>query len=164
MRTTSTLTLLVLRRAFMICAFAGVQLLGGPVLAQSQPATTLLVVVSNKTPTPAMSNKDVADLYLGRTRHLSNGQMVVPLDNPAAAPIRARFYRALTGKAITDINAYWARLLFTGQSSPPQPMPDTNALLEAVRTTPGAIAYVDQSQVPNAEAMGLKVVLSIAAP
>lgn len=163
MRTTPTLTP-VLRRAWMICVLAGMQLLSGTAHAQSQPATTLLVVVSNKTPTPTMTNKDVADLYLGRTRHLSNGQMVVPLDNPAAAPIRARFYKALTGKAITDINAYWARLLFTGQSSPPQPMPDTNALLEAVRTTPGTIAYVDQSQVPNAEAMGLKVILSIAAP
>ncbi|HET6788847.1 MAG TPA: hypothetical protein VFH49_12845 [Aquabacterium sp.] len=163
MRTTPTLTS-VLRRALMICVFAGVQLMSGIAQAQSQPATTLLVVVSNKMPTPTMTNKDVADLYLGRTRHLSNGQMVVPLDNPAAAPIRARFYKALTGKAITDINAYWARLLFTGQSSPPQPMADTSALLDAVRTTPGAIAYVDQSQVPNAEAMGLKVILSIAAP
>ncbi|MDE2593014.1 MAG: hypothetical protein KGL57_02150 [Burkholderiales bacterium] len=163
MRTTPTLTAL-LRCAFTVCVLAGVQLFGGVAHAQSQATTTLLVIVSNKTPTPTMTNKDVADLYLGRTRHLSNGQMVVPLDNPAAAPIRARFYKALTGKAITDINAYWARLLFTGQSSPPQPMADTNALLEAVRTTPGAMAYVEQSQVTNPEAMGLKVILSIAAP
>ncbi|MGE5452360.1 MAG: hypothetical protein ACM3VZ_11035 [Acidobacteriota bacterium] len=164
MRTTTTLLPLFLRRAGLICALAGVQLAGGTAHAQSQPPTTLLVVVSNKTPTPVMSNKDVADLYLGRTRHLSNGQLVIALDNPATAPVRARFYKALTGKAITDINAYWARLLFTGQSSPPQPMADTGSLLEAVRTTPGAIGYVEQSQVANLEAMGLKVVLSIAAP
>lgn len=157
-----------LRRAWLMGAFAMVQLIGGPAQAQSQAPsqtpTTLLVVVSNKTPTPTVTNKDVADLYLGRTRHLSNGQMVVPLDSPAAAPVRARFYKALTGKAITDINAYWARLLFTGQSSPPQPMPDTNALLEAVRASPGTMAYVEQSQVANPEAMGLKVILSISAP
>lgn len=145
-----------------VCAVA--QLVYGSALAQSQTPTTLVVVVNAKTPTPVLTSKDIANLYLGRTRNLSNGQLVVPLDNPAAAPVRARFYKALTGKAITDINAYWARLLFTGQSSPPQPMPDANALLEAVRTSPGTMAYVEQSQVPNPDALGLKVVLTIAAP
>lgn len=115
-------------------------------------------------PAPALTAKDVTDLYLGRTRNLSNGQAVVPLDNPAASAIRARFYKALTGKAITDINAYWARLLFTGQSSPPQHMADTAALLDAVRSSPFMMAYVEQSQVPNPEALGLKIVLSIPAP
>ena len=136
-----------------------------PVSAQNMAAGTNMVVVMNaKAPINSLSTKDVADLYLGRSRNLSNGQLVMPLDNPAASPIRARFYKALTGKAITDINAYWARLLFTGQSSPPQAMPDANAILELVRSTPGAIGYLEQSQVPNPEAAGVKVVLSVNAP
>lgn len=132
--------------------------------AGAQTASNLVVVVNAKMPTPALTPKDVTDLYLGRTRNLSNGQAVVPLDNPAASTVRARFYKALTGKAITDINAYWARLLFTGQSSPPQPMADASALLDAVRASPFMMAYVEQSQIPNPEALGLKVVLSIPAP
>lgn len=131
--------------------------------AQSS-STHLVVVVNAKMPAPALTAKDITDLYLGRTRNLSNGQAVVPLDNPAASATRARFYKALTGKAITDINAYWARLLFTGQSSPPQPMTDTAALLDAVRASPFMMAYVEQSQIPNPEALGLKIVLSIPAP
>ncbi|HET8870112.1 MAG TPA: hypothetical protein VFM48_06675 [Aquabacterium sp.] len=118
-----------------------------------------------KTPAPAtINNKDIADLYLGRTRHLPNGQAVTPLDNPAASPVRARFYKALTGKAITDINAYWARLLFTGQSSPPQTAVDVNAVLETVRNTPGVISYVEQSALPDPEGMGLRVILTLPAP
>ncbi|MBP7484943.1 MAG: hypothetical protein KA781_06515 [Aquabacterium sp.] len=135
----------------------------GQACAQSS-STNLVVVVNAKMPAPALTAKDVTDLYLGRTRNLSNGQAVVPLDNPAASATRARFYKALTGKAITDINAYWARLLFTGQSSPPQPMADTAALLDAVRSSPFMMAYVEQSQIPNPEALGLKIVLSIPAP
>lgn len=139
--------------------------LAGQADAQTTGSSSNLVVVVNaKMPAPALTAKDVTDLYLGRTRNLSNGQAVVPLDNPAASTVRARFYKALTGKAITDINAYWARLLFTGQSSPPQPMADTAALLDAVRSSPFMMAYVEQSQIPNPEALGLKVVLSIPAP
>jgi hypothetical protein len=123
-----------------------------------------VVIVNAKMPTPSLTPKDVTDLYLGRVRTLSNGQTVMPLDNAAASPIRARFYKALTGKAITDINAYWARLLFTGQSSPPQPMPDAPALIDAVRTSTFMMAYVEQGQVPNPEALGLKIVLTIPAP
>lgn len=163
MKHAHTLPYLLRRIAVMAAAWLAC-LMGGQALAQSVAPTALVVIVNAKTPTPALTNKEVADLYLGRTRVLPNGQRIDPLDHPAAAAVRARFYKALTGKAITDINAYWARLLFTGQSSPPQAMPDAAALIEAVRTTPGAMAYVEQGQVPNAEALGLKVVLTIPAP
>lgn len=155
--------LLHLRLALASCMVATVMGISGQASAQSSN-TNLVVVVNAKMPAPALTAKDVTDLYLGRTRNLSNGQAVVPLDNPAASATRARFYKALTGKAITDINAYWARLLFTGQSSPPQPMADTATLLDAVRSSPSMMAYVEQSQIPNPEALGLKIVLSIPAP
>lgn len=151
------------RLALASCVTAVALGFSGQACAQSS-STNLVVVVNAKMPAPALTAKDVTDLYLGRTRNLSNGQAVVPLDNPVASATRARFYKALTGKAITDINAYWARLLFTGQSSPPQPMDDTAALLDAVRSSPFMMAYVEQSQIPNPEALGLKIVLSIPAP
>lgn len=132
--------------------------------AQSSVGNNILIVVNAKTTTAALTARDVSDLYLGRTRNLPNGQSIVAVDHPSASASRARFYKALTGKAITDINAYWARLLFTGQSSPPQPLSDSNAVIESIKANPGLIGYVEQSQLPNPEAMGLKVLLSIPAP
>lgn len=155
------------RLAWLTGTLYGLCGLCGPTFAQVQtsPTGVIVVILHGKTPLASITSKEVADLYLGRTRHLSNGQTANPLDNPAASAVRARFYKALTGKAITDINAYWARLLFTGQSSPPQPMADANALIEAVRNTPGAMAYLDQSQLPaNPEALGIRVILNMPAP
>lgn len=135
------------------------------VRAQSANGNTILIVVSAKANAlPNVTQRDIADLYLGRSRTLSNGQAMVAVDHAAASSIRARFYKALTGKAITDINAYWARLLFTGQSSPPQSLQDTAAVTEAIKSNPGLIGYVEQSQVPNPEAAGLRVLLTINAP
>lgn len=135
------------------------------VRAQSVNSNAILVVVSAKASAlPNVTQRDIADLYLGRTRTLSNGQSIVAVDHGATSAIRSRFYKALTGKAITDINAYWARLLFTGQSSPPQSLQDTAAVTEAIKSNPGLIGYVEQSQVPNPEAAGLRVLLTINAP
>ena len=154
------------RLAWLTGTLYGLCGLCGPTFAQVQtspPASSWSSCMARRRWPASQANK-VADLYLGRTRHLSNGQTANPLDNPAASAVRA-LYKALTGKAITDINAYWARLLFTGQSSPPQPMADANALIEAVRNTPGAMAYLDQSQLPaNPEALGIRVILNMPAP
>jgi len=146
----------------LLLALSGLWL---PPMAQAQSTNnTLLVVVNSRNVSTAVSARDIADLYLGRTRNLPNGQSIVAVDHPGASAVRARFYRALTGKAITDINAYWARLLFTGQSSPPQPLADSAAVIEAIKSNPGLIGYVEQAQLPNPEALGLKVILSINAP
>lgn len=136
----------------------------GQACAQSS-STTLVVVVNAKMPAPALTAKDVTDLYLGRTRNLSNGQAVVPLDNPAASATPARFYKALTGKAITDINAYWARTTVYGPKlyrRSQWPIPLHCSMLYDI--SPFMMAYVEQSQIPNPEALGLKIVLSIPAP
>lgn len=156
-------TLTPLRRWLIACLALISACWMAPALAQS--TGNILVVISAKVPAPpTINNRDIADLFLGRTRHLPNGQAVTPLDNPAASPLRARFYKALTGKAITDINAYWARLLFTGQSSPPENATDAEAVLETVRNNPGVVGYVDRSTVPDPESMGLRVILTLSAP
>ncbi len=133
-------------------------------LAQSTANANILIVVNAKTNASSLTTRDVSDLYLGRTRNLPNGQSIVAIDHPSASAVRARFYKALTGKAITDINAYWARLLFTGQSSPPQHLSDGEAVIESLKGNPGLIGYVEQSQLPNPDSMGLKVLLTIPAP
>ncbi len=75
-----------------------------------------------------------------------------------SAPARAAFYRRLVGKELADIGSYWARLVFSGQSSPPFQAPDAAAALELVATNPNAIAYVDRAAVDRR----VRVVLELA--
>ena len=81
---------------------------------------------------------------MGRTRVLPNGNFALPLD---FQDLREPFYTQLTDRPLAQINAYWARLMFTGQASPPMQLPDEAAVLKTVEDNKGAIAYVDSKTV-----------------
>ncbi|BBL74932.1 hypothetical protein [Methylomagnum ishizawai] len=93
----------------------------------------------------ALSEREARDIFLGRTRLFPNQRFALPLDQ--ASPLRAEFYQRLTGRPIEQIDAYWARLLFTGQSSPPPQLPDDAAVLRTVRENQDALGYIDAAHV-----------------
>jgi hypothetical protein len=50
-------------------------------------------------------------------------------------------------KTPAEINAYWARLIFSGKTRPPRVVDSVERMLHLVATRPGALAYVERSQV-----------------
>ena len=103
------------------------------------------VIVNAKNTVAATAPREVQDIFLGRVRTFPDGRFAVAIDQ--SSPLRAEFYQALTARPVEQINAYWARLLFTGQASPPMRLPDDDAVLKAVRENEGAIGYVDPVRV-----------------
>ena len=102
------------------------------------------VVVNAANPARTMTQKEVLDLYMGRSRTFANNDFALPFDLPRDHPARAGFYLALTGQTLAQINSYWSRLMFSGQTMPPQPLPGEAAMLDVVRRNPGAIGYLTQ--------------------
>jgi hypothetical protein len=47
---------------------------------------------------------------------------------------------------LAEINAYWARLVFSGKTRPPQVVENADSILRQVASQPGALAYVERSQ------------------
>lgn len=103
----------------------------------------LAVIVHARNPVAALSPREVQDIFLGRARTFADGRSAEPLDQSER---RAEFYQTLTARPIEQINAYWARLVFTGQASPPRPLPDDAAVLKAVGEHEGAIGYIDPAR------------------
>ncbi len=91
-----------------------------------------------------MTQKDVVDLFMGRSRAFSNGDFALVFDLPRDSPRRAAFYQALTGMGPAQVNSYWSRLMFSGQSMPPQPLPDEATMIEIVKRNPNAIGWLTQ--------------------
>lgn len=114
-------------------------------------------VFVNAANTTRVSQKDVLDLYMGRLRNYSNGDFALAFDLPRDDATRAVFYRTLTGLDPAQVNAYWARLMFTGQTMPPQALPGEAAMLEVIRRNPGAIGYLGRD--PGDKGLHLVVVL-----
>lgn len=107
----------------------------------------MVVIVHPQFEAASLTRREVINIFMGRFRFLATGQAVKPLDLPAGDPKKARFYRTLTGKELSDIDAYWARLVLTGNSSPPEESAGADAMLDTVARHLHTIGYVDRSQV-----------------
>jgi len=116
-------------------------------LLASTAHADVAVIVHAKNPITTLAPHEVQDIFLGRTRTFPDGRYAVPLDQ--SSPLRAEFYQTLTARPLEQINAYWARLMFTGQAMPPARLPDDAAVLKSVRENETAIGYIDAAHLDN---------------
>lgn len=121
------------------------KLLASLLFLASATQADVAVIVNAKNAMPAPASHEVQDIFLGRSRVFPDGRFALPIDQ--STPLRAEFYQILTARPIEQINAYWARLVFTGQASPPQQLPNDAVVLKTVRENEGAIGYVDPSHI-----------------
>jgi ABC-type phosphate transport system substrate-binding protein len=110
-------------------------------------AADLVVIVNPQSGVEKLSKDEVIDIFLGRYRKLPGGRVALPIDVAESGTERARFYQLLVKKSSSEMSSYWARLVFSGQTSPPFQVPDARSALELVQSSPNAIAYVDRSAV-----------------
>jgi len=106
-------------------------------------ASDLVVIVHPDNPMTRISRKDVSDMFLGRQRTFPTGDPALVLEANRNSSIRETFFLRLNGMAIKRLNAYWARLQFSGNVQPPPEMENSQAVLEAVRRHQNAIGYIN---------------------
>lgn len=112
------------------------------------PAWAELVVVANpKSGIDRLSRQDVVHLFMGRLRQLPSGIPAVPHDLPVESSDHAAFYRQLVNKDVSEIRAYWTRLVFSGGVRPPRAADGPAELVRLIAADPGAIGYLDRSRV-----------------
>jgi ABC-type phosphate transport system substrate-binding protein len=132
-----------MKRTAFILMFS---LLGATLAGAAEP-TSLVVVVNPQSGVDKLTRDEIIDIFLGRYRKLPSGKTALPIDVAEANVERSRFYELLVKKSSSEMSSYWARLVFSGQTSPPFQVPDTKAALELVQSSPNAIAYIDRSAV-----------------
>lgn len=107
----------------------------------------IAVVVNIGNSVDELSEKEVRDLFMGRYAAFPNGAPAVPLDQPVSSDVRKQFYRYLTGKSVSQINAYWAKLIFSGRASPPRMVSSSETVYEMLENNKGVIAYIPAAKV-----------------
>jgi len=125
-------------------------------------AADVVVIVHPDNPLQSLSQREVSDLYLGRARSFQNGDDRTPLlariyEQPAESPLRDAFFRSLNGMNIKQLNAYWARLRFSGEVLPPTVLPNSRSVVDTVRRDRNAIGYVHSSEIGDS----VKIVLRL---
>lgn len=106
----------------------------------------LVVVANPNSGIVQLSRDEVVNIYLGRYRRLEGGQAAEPIDLNGEADSKSLFYRKLVNKSLAEINAYWARLIFSGKTQPPRQVANTEEALQQVASRQGALAYVERAR------------------
>jgi ABC-type phosphate transport system substrate-binding protein len=104
-----------------------------------------VVIVNEANYLTSLSAQEVARLFTKQTVRWTTGQAVTPVDLRADAPAREQFSRDVMGKSTAEVKAYWQTIIFSGRGIPPMEAPSEATVVQFVRATPGAIAYVSAS-------------------
>lgn len=119
------------------------------VLLASPLQAGIVVIVNSENSTSNFSQRQLVDLFMGRDLYFPDGTMALRLDQSPKSQVRHDFYKNLVGKSVAQINAYWARLLFTGRASPPLVMSDSEGVLKAIKNNANAVGYINESELDS---------------
>ncbi|MDU0356207.1 hypothetical protein RS130_22055 [Paraglaciecola aquimarina] len=111
-------------------------------MSAGHASADILVVVNKHSETTKLSKNELIDLYMGRFRTFPNSKPARLYDR---SDLRNEFYRQLIDKSVSEVNAFWARLLFTGRAKPPEALDTTASLLEVLNDDMQAIGYINES-------------------
>jgi len=117
-------------------------LLVGANTLQAKESHDLIVVTNKDVSMSSIDDNEIRRLFLGQSRRLPNGDRAALA---AYAPLRAFFNSRILGRSDTDVARIWSRLKFSGRQAPPRTFDSVDALVEYVKSTPNALAYLPSS-------------------
>lgn len=110
-------------------------------------AQEVVVIVHPESGVQQLSREAATNLFMGRQKRLAGNLLALPVEPIQPAALRERFYRLLVNKDVAEINAYWARLYFSGQSQPPHRAQSAQDVVDMVAANKGAVGFVERSRV-----------------
>jgi ABC-type phosphate transport system substrate-binding protein len=102
----------------------------------------VVVVVSAKCPTTALTALEITQIYMGRSKALR------PVDTAGNA-LRTEFYTKVAGKDDAQVRALWSRLVFTGKATAPRELSNSAEVVKFVAADPNVIGYIEKSAVDS---------------
>lgn len=103
----------------------------------------VVVIVSSKSPVTSLTAEQATRIFLGKVVTFPNGQPVVPIDQPEGSQARDDFYSKVAHKNTSQLTAYWAKIIFTGDGRPPKLIAGDVAVRKTIANDPNAIGYID---------------------
>jgi len=103
---------------------------------------------------PRLDAVTVQRIFTGRVVEL-NGVQITAVNLTRGSGLRGRFLASFVGQDEEKYVAYWTVRRFVGLGMPPAELASSAEVIQFVSRRPGAVGYVDASEVPP----GVKVLL-----
>ncbi len=116
-------------------------------MASASAYADVVVIVSARNPTASLTAAQAGRIFLGKVNTFPDNGAAVPIDQAEGSTIRKEFYSKVVHKSPTQLTAYWAKVIFTGNGRPPEMLESDAAVRKAVANNPSAIGYIDKSAV-----------------
>ncbi|MEM8934744.1 MAG: hypothetical protein AAGE94_26345, partial [Acidobacteriota bacterium] len=105
-----------------------------------------LLVAHPDVPVRSIDRVDLSAIFLKKVDQWADGTAVTLLEPLRESPTHETFAREVHGRSVRAIGAYWQRMIYAGQATPPEAL-EQHELLQRVASTPGAIGYVERDVV-----------------
>lgn len=105
----------------------------------------VVVIVSAKSPITSLSADQVSKIFLGKSATFPNRKPAYPIDQQIGSAVRDEFYAKVVHKDSSQLAAYWAKIIFTGEGRPPKLIVGDKAVVKTIADNPDAIGYIESS-------------------
>ncbi len=112
------------------------------------------VIVNSSNTTSSLTKTELSNYLLKKRAKWSSGIEVVPVDLGTKSAVREAFSKEIHKKTIAQVRAFWQQSVFAGKETPPRELDSDTAVIDFVKSNPGAIGYVS----PAANTAGVKVI------
>jgi ABC-type phosphate transport system substrate-binding protein len=130
------------RAAPGFAALAALAALGALAAAPARAAPDgFVVVVHPDVRAERLDRGELSRLFLKKATRWPDGR-VVKVVEPADEKLRGAFAEKVHGKSLSAVRAYWNQVVFSGRDVPPAEKAGDAAVVQYVRSNPGAIGYV----------------------
>ncbi len=115
-----------------------------PIFA-SEARAQISVIVSASQP-KTLTETQIAEIFAGASTTWPDGTKVQIVENGDAV-LTQKFFAKVVKKPTSLVRSQWTKLALSGQGAAPKKGADAAAVKELVAKTPGAIGYINSSDV-----------------
>lgn len=101
-----------------------------------------LLVITHAENFDVLSENQVRNIFLGKAKSYPSGLAVTTYDMPLDHASYKFFVRKVLKRNESNLNAYWARMLFSSQGRPPERVNSSVEMLQRVSSDVSAIGYI----------------------
>jgi ABC-type phosphate transport system substrate-binding protein len=98
----------------------------------------------------------VERIYTGRVIEV-DGIPITAVNVASGSPVRSRFLQIYLHQDEDKYTGYWTVRRYNGLGAPPRELPSSAEIINYVKSTPGAIGYIDEADVRP----GLNILLKL---
>ncbi|WP_042152722.1 MULTISPECIES: hypothetical protein [unclassified Pseudoalteromonas] len=127
----------------LIPAFCFIMTLS-PVLSQAE-----IAVIVNKNNSVTINAEEIKGIFLGKINTFPNGLEAIPLVQKSKTPIANEFTKKVLKKTYSQVQAYWSKLVFTGQGTSPKELSNNKKVISIVSSNLNTIGYINAKDIPD---------------